>query len=82
MTVYYGSEQFSFYSTIGKIELRLKDFGFIRIHKSYVVAMPCIQNFTFKELVLESGELLPVGRAYYPELKREMDVYVDMGAVV
>lgn len=73
VTVYYGEkESFSFYSTIGKIELRLSDYGFIRIHRAFLVARSRIQTITFKEVVLDSQEVLPVGRSYYADLKREM----------
>ncbi|WP_312433603.1 LytR/AlgR family response regulator transcription factor [Lacrimispora sp.] len=82
VTVYYGSDQFSFYSTIGKIELRLKEYGFVRIHKSYVVAKSHIGTISFKEIVLDTGERLPVGRYYYAELKREMEEYAETRKVV
>ncbi|WP_024295112.1 LytR/AlgR family response regulator transcription factor [Lacrimispora indolis] len=82
VTVYYGSDQFSFYSTIGKIELRLKDYGFVRVHKSYVAAIAHIRTFSFKEIILDTGTVLPVGRSYYSELKREMEEYAESGAVV
>lgn len=82
VTIYYGKERFSFYSTIGKIELRLKDYGFIRVHKSYVVALSHITTYSFRELIMDNGEVLPMGRYYYPELKKEMEAYVDMEAVV
>jgi len=73
VTVYYGKEEsFSFYSTIGKIELRLRQYGFIRIHRAYLAALSRIQTITFKEVILDSREVLPVGRSYYADLKREM----------
>ncbi len=82
VTVHYGSDQFSFYSTIGKIELRLKDHGFVRIHKSYVASISHIRNFSFKEITLDTGEVLPVGRNYYSELKQIMESYAEARRVV
>jgi len=82
VTVYYGNERFYFYSTIRKIELRLKDYGFVRVHKSYVAAISHIRNFSFKEITLDTGEVLPIGRYYYADLKREMEAYVQAGTVV
>lgn len=82
VTVYYDNDQFNFYSTIGKIELRLKDYGFVRVHKSYVAAISHIRNFSFKEITLDTGEVLPVGRYYYADLKQEMDAYAETGTVV
>ncbi|WP_166433430.1 LytTR family transcriptional regulator DNA-binding domain-containing protein [Lacrimispora sphenoides] len=82
MTVYYDNDRFHFYSTIGKIELRLKDHGFVRVHKSYVAAISHIRNFSFKKITLDTGEVLPVGRYYYADLKREMETYAQAGTVV
>lgn len=73
ITVFYGkTEEFSFYSTIGKVELRLQDYNFIRIHRAYLVSILHIRTISFKEVVMTNGEVLPVGRSYYPELKRRM----------
>lgn len=78
VTVYYGQgESFSFYSTIGKIELRLCEHGFIRIHRAYLVALSRIKTVTFKDVVLDSQEVLPVGRSYYTDLKREMSAGME-----
>lgn len=83
ITVYYDkSEEFSFYSTIGKIELRLQEYGFVRIHRAYLVSLFHIRTITFKEVVMNNGEVLPVGRSYYQELKRQMASYVDKKEVV
>lgn len=77
ITVYYGlSEEFSFYSTIGKIELRLHGYGFVRIHRAYLVSLFHISTISFKEVVMYNGQVLPVGRSYYPELKQRMAEYV------
>lgn len=72
ITVFFDEEEFSFYSTIGKIELRLKDYGFIRIHRAYLVSMAHIRSISYTEVLLDNGESLPVGRAYYQNLKQEM----------
>lgn len=78
ITVHYNqSEEFSFYSTIGKIELRLQDYGFVRIHRSYLVSLYHIRTISFKEVVMNNGEVLPVGRSCYPELKNRMAEYID-----
>lgn len=76
VTVYYGErEEFSFYSTFGKIENRLKDYGFIRIQRSYLVSAAWVRTISFREVTLRTGESLPVGRSFYPELKRLMDEF-------
>ena len=80
VTVCYDNDQFHFYSSIGNIESRLTDYGFVRVHKSYVAAISHIRNISFKKITLDTGEVLPVGRYYYADLKREMETYA--GAVV
>lgn len=76
VTVFYGAEgEFSFYSTIGKIEMRLNNYGFVRIHRSYLVAVKHIRTISFKEVTLDNGEILPVGRSYYNDLKQKMAEY-------
>lgn len=76
VTVFYGKkEEFSFYSTFGKIENRLSDYGFVRIHRSYLVSTEWIRTISYQEIVLSSGERLPVGRTYYGSLKDAMDKY-------
>ena len=54
-------------------EHELKSFGFIRVHKSYLVNMEEIQ-YVKKRLYLKSGALLPIGRAYKPMLE---EIYKD-----
>lgn len=76
ITVFYGeNDSFSFYSTIGKVETRLQEYGFVRIHRSFLVAAFCISNINYQEVTLKSGERIPVGRSYYSDLKAYMDDY-------
>ena len=48
----------------------LRDAGFIRIHKSYVVPVSEIESFNRQNLTLRGGTLLPVGRQFAPSLFR------------
>lgn len=74
ITVYYGgNETFEFYSTLGKIEEMLFDKGFIRIHKSILVAKRFIAKIAYLKVYLITGEELTVGRSYYKALKEEVE---------
>ena len=42
----------------------LPDKGFVRIHRSFVVAADKVVNFNKKEVGLSNGKVLPVGRQY------------------
>ncbi|MEA4922530.1 MAG: LytTR family DNA-binding domain-containing protein [Eubacteriaceae bacterium] len=71
--VHYDDEVFEFYSTIGKLENLLFDKGFIRVHRAYLVSMDHIKSVKSTELVLDSGESIPVGRTHAKELKERMN---------
>jgi DNA-binding LytR/AlgR family response regulator len=76
MTVFYdsagsenGDNSFTFNGTLEKLEERLKNSGFQRSHRNYLVSLTHVKSVTYTEIILSSGVALPVGRAYYPELK-------------
>ena len=72
ITVHYGHKEFEFISTIGKLENTLHSKGFIKIHRSYLVAEKSIKSFSYNEAVLYDGMSIPVGRKYYSALKAAM----------
>ena len=43
--------------------------GFVRIHRSFVVAADKVSSFNKKEVYLSGGKVLPVGRQYAIDLK-------------
>lgn len=62
---------------LGDMESLLKEYGFIRIHKGYLVNYRCIASIKRNcEIVLESGERLPVSR------KRVKEVFQEFGRLV
>ena len=67
VTVYYGSEQFEFYSTMMRLEEQLFDKGFVRTHKSFLVGKRYIRSIDSTRLLLATGEELPVGKRYYAD---------------
>jgi hypothetical protein len=72
ITVYYGSKSFEFISTIGKLENLLFTKGFLRVHRSFLVSLQHIKNFTYEEITLIDNTEIPVGRKYYSGLKEAM----------
>jgi two-component system response regulator LytT len=72
IVVHYGDQTFEFFSTIGKLENRLRSYGFVRIHRSILVAKAYIRDFTYREVTLINGEQLPVSRGKYALLKEAM----------
>ena len=72
IVVHYGDDSFTFISSMGKIENRLESQGFIRIHRAYLVSSRYIKSFNNKEVVLITGEYLPVSRKQYPLVRKIM----------
>ena len=71
LTVHYEGGAFEFYSTMYKVEEKLKDYDFVRIHRSFLVARGFIADITYSEVTLFNGEKLPVGGRYLANLERK-----------
>ena len=71
LTVHYEGGVFEFYSTMYKVEEKLKDFDFVRIHRSFLVARGFIADITNSEVTLFNGEKLPVGGRYLANLEKK-----------
>lgn len=69
VTVHYSGGTFEFYSTLSKIEDTLTKRGFIRIHRSYLVAERFISGISHGEVSLINGAVLPVGGRYADNIK-------------
>lgn len=65
-------------STLGMDELldHLSAYGcFLRVHRSYFVNMDCIQQLSYRAMVLSGGAKLPIPRGKYNELKNRFLKY-------
>ena len=71
LTVHYEGGVFEFYSTMYKVEEKLKDFDFVRIHRAFLVARGFIADITHSEVTLFNGEKLPVGGRYLANLEKK-----------
>lgn len=60
-----------FRGKVGELEKMLREQGFIRIHKGFIVNARFISKITFRKLVLENGRELPVSRTYYDSAKQQ-----------
>lgn len=66
---------YQLYEKLDNIEKLLKDFGFLRIHKSYLVNVRHIRKINNYIATLSTGEELPVPRIRYQTVKREFVEY-------
>lgn len=72
--VHYGDgEEFEFISPLTKVEDMLLQYGFLRIHRSFVVNCEEITRYSFGQCTLADGTELPIGRRRYAELKTVME---------
>lgn len=49
---------------------KVKDYGFIRCHKSYIVNVKYIQTFNNLECTLQKDIIIPIGRKYSKDFRR------------
>ena len=60
-------------TTLKKIYDKIADYGFVRVHKSYVVNISRINGFNGTTLYV-GAELIPIGRAYRADLMNRMTI--------
>lgn len=77
-TVYYDDKSFEFYApSLEGIEKQLDGLGFVRIHRSYLVALEEIRSLSYTELATRGGKTLPVGRTYYQNVRRALERFAQ-----
>lgn len=83
VTVYYDDDKFEFHSySFDNLIKQLHGAEFIRTHRSYLVALKEIKNLTYYTLTTRDGQILPVGRTYYPNIKKALTEYEQLHAVI
>lgn len=68
-----GAEKktYQFYATMEALEKELSPVGFLRIQKSYLVNMDCIQRLQCDHTELKDGTTLRVSKKNYAEIKQK-----------
>lgn len=74
---YNKDETFEFVSPLHKIENALRVYGFVRSYKSYLINCEKVASYNAKQIVLNDGTELPMGRKYYPDVKEAMTAYAE-----
>jgi len=57
------------YATLSELETQLNQDNFVKCHRSFVVNMNAVEDFTKAGLVLNGGEIIPVGAPRRREVK-------------
>lgn len=73
INVFYEDEHFEFFSRISKIEEILTGKGFLKVHRSYLVAVQYIASVRYNCLSLQDGTEIPIARGKYPEVKAQSE---------
>lgn len=58
---------------MSNFEEKFQHFGFIRIHKSYIVLSEHISSYDSNNVYLKNGEHLPLGRTYKKNVKEHLN---------
>lgn len=70
-----GVVTYQIYEKLDSIEQRLSDYGFLRIHKSYLVNMKHIRRLSGYIASLDTGEELPIPRQRYQTVRELFVTY-------
>ena len=73
--IHLKTHDYHIYEKMDAFEQMLKPYGFLRIHKSYLVNMCHVRNINSYVLTLDNGIQISVPKARYKEVKRE---YADL----
>ena len=62
----HGTEgTFAYYEQIGELENKLRDKGFFRCHKSYLINLKYVDGYNRQEVILENGEAIVIAKRRY-----------------
>lgn len=63
---------FTYYEQIGELENRLRDKGFFRCHKSYLINLKYVDGYNRQEAVLENGIKIVIAKRRYDKFVQEV----------
>lgn len=76
LKVFGTSEEYRVRSTVTAVENSFGDCGFIRIHKGFLVNQSVVRAIGSDEVQLSGGEVLPLGKTYAEEAKKQFMRYM------
>lgn len=63
---------FTYYEKIGELESKLRDKGFFRCHKSYLINLRYVDGYNRQDVILDNGEKIMIAKRRYEEFCREI----------
>ena len=74
---------FTYYEKIGVLEESLKDKGFFRCHKSYLINLKYVDAYNRQEAILENGEKIVISKRRYEKFcKAVLGVMRKNGGII
>lgn len=70
-TIWLEKESYQIYKKMDDLAMQLKGYGFLRIHKSFLVNMEYIRQISNYILTMEDGRQLPIPKAKYKQVRQE-----------
>ena len=74
--IHLKSEDYHIYESMDEIESKLKMYGFIRVHKSFLVNVRHIRGINNYVCTLDTGYEIRVPKARYKQVRQERALYV------
>ncbi|KPI55738.1 chemotaxis protein CheY [Clostridioides difficile] len=71
MLIHTINKNFDVRYSLSKIEKELNPYQFIRCHKSFIINLSYVENIKPNNVILESGEEVPISRYRYKEVKEK-----------
>ena len=68
--------KYQIYEKLENLEIQLKEYGFLRIHKSFLVNMAFIRSINCYIMTLTDGKQLSVPKARYKQVRQEYALFV------
>lgn len=63
---------FTYYEQIGELENKLRDKGFFRCHKSYLINLKYVDGYNRQEVILENGKKIVIAKRRYDKFVQEL----------
>ncbi len=74
---YQGGESFEYYGTLEQLEKEMLEKDFVRVHRSYMVNLQYIRKFQRPNLILKTGEVIPIGVTYTKLVDQAFSEYIS-----
>ena len=62
----------TYYEQMGELENKLRDKGFFRCHKSYLINLKYVEGYNRQEVIMENGKKIVIAKRRYEEFCQEV----------